>query len=118
MKQLQASGAGDIYAKFQAENTEVLGIAATTMFSQKATADFFKIPYPLLSGGRDVTVIHNVLKNYGVFNEKRLDAQRAYVIIDKEGIVRYKNIPPTPTEKDLLPTETLLNEVKKINKAS
>jgi peroxiredoxin len=118
MKQLQASGAGDIYAKFQAENTEVLGIAATTMFSQQAAADFFKIPYPLLSGGRDVTVIHNVLKNYGVFNEKRLDAQRAYVIIDKEGIVRYKNIPPTPTEKDLLPTETLLNEVKKINKGT
>jgi alkyl hydroperoxide reductase subunit AhpC len=53
-----------------------------------------------------------------VFNEKRLDAQRAYVIIDKEGIVRYKNIPPTPTEKDLLPTETLLNEVKKINKGT
>jgi peroxiredoxin len=115
MKQLQASGA-DHYAKFQAENTEVLGVAATTMFSQKAAADFFKIPYPLLSGGRDVTVIHKVLKDYGVFNEKRLDAQRAYVIIDKEGVVRYKDIRPSPQEKDLLSTEHLLNEVKKINK--
>jgi peroxiredoxin len=118
MKQLQASGAGDNYAKFQAENTEVLGIAATTMFTQKATADFFKIPYPLLSGGRDVTVVHKVLKDYGVFNEPRLDAMRAYVIIDKEGIVRYKDIRPSPREPDLLSTETLLNEVKKINKGS
>ncbi len=116
MKQLQASGSDENYAKFQAENTEVLGIATTTMFSQKAAADFFKISYPLLSGGRDVTVVHNLLKTYGVFNEKRLDAQRAYVIIDKEGIVRYKDIRPTPQEKDLLSTETLLNEVKKINK--
>jgi len=116
MKQLQASGTDENYAKFQAENTEVLGIAATTMFTQKAAADFFKIPYPLLSGGRDVTVIHNVLKNYGVFNEKRLDAMRSYVIIDKEGIVRYKDIRPTPQEKDLLSTETLLNEDKKVNK--
>jgi peroxiredoxin len=118
MKQLQTSGAGENYAKFQAENTEVLGIAATTMFAQKAAADFFKIPYPLLSGGRDVTVIHKVLKAYGVFNEKRLDAQRAYVIIDKDGIVRYKHITPSPQEKDLLPTETLLNEVKKVSKGS
>ena len=117
MKQLQSSGA-DNYAKFQAENTEVLGIAATTMFSQKAMADFFKIPYPLLSGARDITLVHAVLKAYGVFNEKRLDARRAYVIIDKEGIVRFKDIRPTPTEKDLLSTETLLNELKKINQRS
>jgi len=114
VKQLQTSGA-DNYAKFQAENTEVLGIAATTMFSQKAMADFFKIPYPLLSGGRDITVVHKALKDYDVFDEARLNAKRAYIIIDKEGIVRYKDIRPTPTEKDLLSTETLLNEVKKVN---
>lgn len=118
MKQLQASGTDENYAKFQAENTEVLGIAATTMFSQKAMADFFKIPYPLLSGARDITVVHKVLKAYGVFNEKRLDALRAYVIIDKDGVVRYKNIRPSPREPDLLSTDTLLNEVKKINQGS
>lgn len=114
---MQSSGA-DNYAKFQAENTEVLGIAATTMFSQKAMADFLKIRYPLLSGGRDITVVHKVLKAYDVFDEPRLNAKRAYIIIDKAGIVRYKNIPPTPREQDLVPTETLLNEVKRINQGS
>ena len=88
------------------------------MFAQKAFADFFKITNPLLSGGRDVTLTHKVLKAYGVLREDRLTANRSYFIIDKEGIVRYKNIRPSPGEKDLLPTEILLNEVKKINKGS
>jgi peroxiredoxin len=86
------------------------------MFAQKAFADYFKISYPLLSGGRDVTVIHKLLKAYDVFDERRLTAKRAYIIIDKDGIVRYKDIRPTPGEKDLLSTETLLDEVRKINK--
>ena len=88
------------------------------MFPQKAFADFFKIPYPLLSGGRDVTVVHKLMRAYGVFREDRLNAIRSYFIIDKDGAIRYKNIRPSQGEKDLLPTETLLNEVKKINKGS
>jgi peroxiredoxin len=88
------------------------------MFAQKAFADYFKINYPLLSGGRDVTVIHKILKEYGVFDEPRLNAKRSYIIIDKAGVVRYKNIRPTNNEKDLLPTEELLTEVKKINQGS
>jgi len=85
------------------------------MFAQKAFADYFKIQYPLLSGARDVTVVHKVLKAYGVFDEARLTAKRAYIIIDKNGLVQYYDIRPTNSEKDLLPTDTLLNEVKKIN---
>lgn len=96
----------------------MLGITPTNMFSQKAFADYFKISYPLLSGGRDVTVVHKVLKDYGVFDEPRLNAKRAYIIVDKEGIVRYKNVRPTNTEKDLLPTEELLREVRKINQGA
>jgi peroxiredoxin len=92
-----------------------LGITSATMFAQKAFADYFKIAYPLLSGARDVTVVHKMLRAYDVFDEPRLTAKRAYIIIDKEGVVRYKDIRPSNNEKDLLSTETLLNEVKKIN---
>lgn len=88
------------------------------MFSQKAMADFLKIGYPLLSGGRDITVVHKVLKAYDVFDEPRLNAKRAYIIIDKDGVVRFKDIRPTPTEKDLLSTETLLKEVKRVSQGS
>jgi alkyl hydroperoxide reductase subunit AhpC len=51
----------------------------------------------------------------GVWDADRRLAKRAYLIIDKEGVVRYKNIRPTNSEKDLLSTETLLEEVKKVN---
>jgi len=95
---------------FQAENTEVLGISANAPFSQKAFADFAKIAYPLLSD-RD----GKVMVAFGVYDEPRRVAKRAYVIIDKEGVVRYLDIRPSNTEKDLLSTEQLLNEVKKVN---
>jgi peroxiredoxin len=96
---------------FQAENTEVLGISANAPFSQKAFADFAKINYPLLSDADGKT-----MKAFGVFNEERRAARRAYLIIDKEGVVRYLNIRPSNSEKDLLSTQELLNEVKKVNK--
>jgi mycoredoxin-dependent peroxiredoxin len=96
---------------FQAENTEVLGISANAPFSQKAFADYAKIAYPLLSD-RD----GKVMEAFGAYDEPRRVAKRAYVIIDKEGVVRYLSIRPSNTEKDLLSTEQLLNEVKKVNK--
>ncbi len=54
----------------------------------------------------------------GVYDQERRVAKRSYVIIDKEGVVRYLNIRPSNTEKDLLSTEQLLNEVKKVNRGS
>jgi peroxiredoxin len=98
---------------FQAENTEVVGISANAPFSQKAFVDFAKINYALLSD-RD----GKVMQAFGVYDEPRKIAKRAYVIIDKEGVVRYLSIRPTNSEKDLLSTEQLLNEIKKVNKGS
>ena len=89
----------------------MLGISANAPFSQKAFADFAKIEYPLLSD-RD----GKVMQAFGVYDEPRRQAKRAYVIIDKEGVVRYLNIRPSNSEKDLLSTQDLLNEVKKVNK--
>jgi alkyl hydroperoxide reductase subunit AhpC len=56
------------------------------------------------------------MQEYGVYDDARRLAKRSYVIIDKEGVVRYLNIRPTNSEKDLLSTEQLLAEVKKVNK--
>ena len=53
---------------------------------------------------------------FGVFDQQRHQAKRSYIIIDKEGVVRYLNIRPSNGPKDLLSTETLLNEIKKVNK--
>lgn len=82
-------------------------------FSQKAFADFAKINYPLLSdaSGKTMTM-------FGVFDQERRQAKRSYVIIDKDGVVRYVNVRPSNGPKDLLSTEELLAEVKKVNKGS
>ena len=91
----------------------MLGISGNAPFSQKAFADFAKINYPLLSD-RD----GKAMEAYGVYDEPRRVAKRSYVIIDKEGVIRYLSIRPSNSEKDLLSTEELLNEVKKVNKGS
>ena len=90
-----------------------MGISANAIFYQKALADFAKINYPLLSD-RD----QKVMQAFGVLDEARRVAKRSYVIIDKEGVVRFKDTRPSNSEKDLLLTETLLSEVKKVNKGS
>jgi len=106
-----SAGSDDNYKKFTAENTEVLGMSANAIFSQKAFVDFTKVKHPLLSD-RD----GKVMQAFNVWDEKRRLAKRSYILIDKEGVVRFINTRTTNTEKDLLSTETLLDEVKKINK--
>jgi peroxiredoxin len=82
-------------------------------FSQKAFADFAKIAYPLLSD-RD----GKIMQAFGVYDEARRLAKRSYIIVDKEGVIKYHDIRPSNTEKDLLTTEQLLNAVKKVNQGS
>ena len=88
----------------------MVGISANAAFSQKAFADFAKIAYPLLSD-RD----GKIMQAYGVFNEPTRTAKRSYIIVDKDGVIRYYDIRPSNTEKDLLTTEQLLNALKKVN---
>jgi len=85
-------------------------MSVNTAFSQKAFAEVAKINYPLLSDNTGKT-----MTAFGVFDQARRQAKRSYVIIDKEGVVRYLNVRPSNGPADLLSTETLLNEVKKVN---
>ena len=55
------------------------------------------------------------MQSFGVYDEKNRLAKRSYVIIDKEGVIRYLNIRPTNSGKDLVSTQELLSEVKKVN---
>lgn len=55
------------------------------------------------------------MQAFGVYDAEKRLAKRSYVIIDKAGVIRYLNVRPTNTGKDLLSTDTLLSEVKKVN---
>jgi peroxiredoxin len=79
-------------------------------FSQKAFADFLKLNFPLLSDFPD----GKTMQAYGVYNPERKLAQRSYFIIDKQGVVRYKKV--LKQGEPLVPNETLLQELQKINK--
>ena len=91
----------------------MLGISANAIFSQKAFVEFAKVKHALLSD-RD----GKVMQAFGVWDEKRRLANRSYIIIDKNGVVRFLNTRPTNREPDLLSSEALLEEVKKINRGS
>jgi peroxiredoxin len=108
----ELSSSRDDLAKFEAEEAQILAISMNVRFSQKAFADFLKLNFPLLSDYPDA----NVTRAYGVYNEKNRLAHRSWFVIDKQGIVRFKHV--SPDARQLLPNETLLEELKKIGKKS
>ena len=58
------------------------------------------------------------MRAFGVYDEKRQLAKRSYVIVDKEGVIRFLDVRPSNSEKDLLSTQQLLDAVKKVNTGS
>jgi peroxiredoxin len=87
-------------------NTEVVAISANAIFSQRAFADFLKLNFPLVSDYPDLKTI----AAYGVDRERGL-AQRSYFIVDKQGVLRYKNV--LSRGQPLVPNDLLVDEIKK-----
>ena len=56
------------------------------------------IPYPILS---DFHPHGKVAQLYGVYNEEGGTARRSVIIVDKEGIVRFKRSYPSMAELDI-----------------
>jgi peroxiredoxin len=84
--------------------------------AQKAFAGSMGLTYPLIDD-----FSREIVKKYGVMDDNPTSpffryARRAYVFIDKQGIVRYKHIMPQPGH--LLDSEEILNEVAKHSKGS
>jgi peroxiredoxin (alkyl hydroperoxide reductase subunit C) len=72
------------YSKFQDLNIQILAISSGNPFSQKALADSLKLPYPLLSDFPDLKVI----KAYDRLSPSQMYAERAFFLVDKQGIIR------------------------------
>jgi peroxiredoxin Q/BCP len=86
-------------------NLQILGISADQSFSQKAFSDKLGLDFPLLSD-RD----RKVIKAYGVYDAERDSAQRAYVLISKEGKILWQHVMDNPKKK--LDTETLMKHLR------
>jgi peroxiredoxin len=104
--------------KFEAANTQVLGIsvdfnAANTVFAEK-----LGLKFPLLSDTRRV-----MTRAYGVLNDNPalagdatriagyLRAKRSWFIIDKEGIIRYAKV---EDPRGIMPNDELLEALEKL----
>lgn len=78
MRQYQA----DI-AKFDASNTQVLGISVDSGPANAHWAKELGVTFPVLSD-----FMRTVVKDYGIYNEVQGYANRATFVVDKQGIIR------------------------------
>ena len=87
-------------------NAQVLGISVDSKYSHKEFAKKLDLNFPLLSDfGRDVCKLYGTLKKEGF-------SERAYFIIDKRRIVRFKYLMSTP--KDRLENNQLIEDLKNL----
>ena len=81
----------DSMARLNAAHAQVLGISVDTFFALKAFRDQQQLTFPLLSDFNK-----EAIRSYGVFNENMIGlkgiAKRAVFVIDKNGVVRYREI--------------------------
>ena len=81
----------DALSRLNQTQAQVYGISVDTFFTLKAFHDQQGYTFPLLSDFNKQTI-----RDYGVFNEDMIGlkgiARRAVFVIDKEGIVRYREV--------------------------
>jgi peroxiredoxin (alkyl hydroperoxide reductase subunit C) len=71
-------------AKFEATDTQVLGISVDSFAANGEFAKKEGITFPLLSDFK-----RKVSKDYGILNEEMGFATRATFVVDKDGIIRH-----------------------------
>jgi len=79
--------------RFQEKGATVLGISVDSPWSHRAWAEERGIRFPLLSDFE-----RKVVEEYGVKHEAGFP-ERAYFVIDKEGVVRAKKVESSPGDQ-------------------
>jgi len=81
----------DAMTRLNSAKAQVYGVSVDTFFTLKAFQDAQGYNFPLLSDFNK-----QAIKDYGVFNEDMIGlkgiAKRAVFVIDKDGIVRHKEV--------------------------
>lgn len=96
----------DDLSKLNEVDAQVLGISVDSKYSHKEFATKLGLKFPLLSDfGKEVCRLYGTLRKEGF-------SERAYFIIDKNGIVKFKNFMPTPGER--LENEQLIDTLNNL----
>jgi mycoredoxin-dependent peroxiredoxin len=86
----------DDFSQFQEVNAEIVGISVDSAWAHKAFAEKMGIQYPLLA---DFHPKGDVARKYGLYLEDKGITNRATVIVDKDGIVRYIQVYDIPQQR-------------------
>jgi peroxiredoxin len=98
------------YKRFEAMGIQILGVSSNLTFSQQTFAESLKLPYPLLSDWPEAKVI----RSYGVFNEKLMLADRAFFLIDPQGVLRKKWIVENGGGTTVVYSDTLMLDIREV----
>ncbi|MFC4532079.1 peroxiredoxin [Sphaerisporangium dianthi] len=89
------------------DDVRVLTVSVDSLFSQRAWADKEGFTFPMLS---DFWPHGEVAQAYGVFDEQGGRALRGTFLIDGEGVVRWKEVNPIPSARDISGYRKVLDE--------
>ena len=100
-----------LHAEFVRRNAQVVGVSVDSIPSHRAWAQTFNgiNTYPLLA---DFHPKGAVARKYGVFRESVGSSERAVIIIDKTGVVRYVDVHDSGEQPDNL---QIFEELDKLN---
>ena len=84
----------DDYSAFEGRKVKVLPISVDHTYSLKEYVAKYSLPVEMLSDFR-----RDVSKLYGVFQEDLAYANRAYFLIDADGILRWSHVEQNPSHK-------------------
>ncbi|MBA3420559.1 MAG: redoxin domain-containing protein [Thermoleophilaceae bacterium] len=85
----------EILPELERAGVRMYGVSVDSAFAHKAFQRELGISIPLLA---DFHPKGEVARLFGVFNEERGISQRALVMIDPDGIVRWSHVSPSPLE--------------------
>lgn len=88
---------------------QILAISANNTFSQQTFADSLKLPYPLLSD----FPTRQVIRSYGVLDDKSMIALRSLFLVDPQGVLRRKWIIENPATT-VVYSDPLLRDIREI----
>jgi epoxyqueuosine reductase len=94
---------------FENLEAQVIGISVDSAWSHKAYAEKMGISYPLLA---DFEPKGAVASKFGLYLADKGITNRATVIVDKQGIVRYVNVYEIPTQRS---NQELVGELQKLH---
>ena len=88
----------DDFPEAEGDDVELLTVSVDSSYAHRVWADKEGFGFELLS---DFWPHGDVARRYGVFNEDRGISVRGTFIIDKDGVVRWMVVNPTPQARDI-----------------